>query len=576
MRYKSLPISVRAMPRQDRPAPRPRRNASEPRRLRDWLATIPVLLLLPALIGVSARSQAATPSLSAPSTIEAGQTLAVSGSTFPKNTHLQLTWDGAAEGMPSTRSDVRGSFTTTLVVPDGSDSGPHVIGAVEVLRGNAARGGATARSGPMPLATVSVDVVAPAPASSAPATPVVAATASPTVTPTQTPSATPTATPNSSTKQSPTPSASASPVAPTVTPTPAPTPTPALSSGGTAPSGGGSTGAGIWISQAEIMALPTSGGAWSKLVNLASAPIPRHELSCQDSAAPHAVMATALVAARTNDDSLRAKVRDELLRAVGTENGSTCGHPDRNRPLGVGRNLTAYVIAADVIGFRQFDPAAESGWRGWLSALRSAQLPGGWALNSQHAREDHSNWGAHQAAALTAANAYLGDRDGLGVDAAWARAWVDPRAQMPWRYRTDKHDYSWSGTGVPPSAPVNPKGATKQGAVVDGIPLVDMQRGGGFTTGKPAYTQYPREALVGRTVQFELLHRAGYNSYAWGDSGLLRIAERLLAFSQQWESSWYEPRINAYWIIAKRYGAALPRAEASVGRQVVGADWTHR
>ena len=571
MRYKSLPLSVRATPRSPRTAPRPVRPQNEPRRLRDWVATIPVILLLPALIGVSARAQASTPSLSAPSTVVAGQTITVQGLAFPKNTHLQITWDGVADAMPAARADVAGLFTMSLVVPPNAGAGQHVIAAIETVRGNSGRAGpAAARAASAPLASVPVEVVvaAPTPVPTAVPIPTLTATPAPTPTPatTRAPTPTPALTPKATDTATPAPSAPAAA-------TPSPTPTPLASS---PPSGGSLVGAGIWLSQAEIMALPTSGAAWSKLLNLSSAAIPTHDLSCQDSAAPHAVMASALVAARTNDDALRAKVRDELLRAVGTENGTTCGHPDRNRPLGVGRNLTAYVIAADLIGFRSFDPRGEGGWRAWLSTLRSTPLPGGWALNSPQAREDHSIWGAHQAAALTAADAYLGDAEGLAVDAAWARAWVDPGSPMPWRFRTDKHDYSWSATGIPPSVPVNPKGATKQGVVVDGIPLVDMQRGGGFTTGTPVFTQYPREALVGRTVQFELLYRAGYNSYAWGDAGLLRIAERLLAFSQQYDSSWYEPRMNAYWILAKRYGAALPRAETSVGRQVVGADWTHR
>ncbi len=324
------------------------------------------------------------------------------------------------------------------------------------------------------------------------------------------------------------------------------------------------------------MQLPTSGAPWQRLVQTAAAPIPAEALSCQDATASRATMATALVAARTNDDRLRAKVRDELLRIIGSEDGGTCGHQERNRPLAVGRNLTAYVIAADVIGFKAFDPADEGTWRSWLSALRSKTLVGGWALNSAMGRADHSNWGAHEAAALTAADLYLGDSGAVALDAAWARAWVDPRAPMPWTYHPDKHDYSWSSTGIPPAAPVNPKGASKNGIAVDGIPLVDMQRGAGFTSGQPTLTDYPRESLVGRTVQAELLHRAGYPAFEWGDRGLLRVARRLLAFSQQWESGWYEPRMNAYWILEKRLGAGLPRAESAVGRQVVGTDWTHR
>ena len=555
MRYKSLPLSVRATPRPERGAPpRPR----SPRRLRDWLATIPIVLLLPALVLVGERAQAGSPTLTLPATATAGATLTVTGAGFQKNAHLQLVWDGAMDAMPATRANVSGNFAIAIVVPQAALPGPHTVAVVDRPNGNGRDVRAAAAA---VMASAAVEVLPPDASQVLPSEmPVttVAPTPMPTIAVTAAPSATPQPTPTALATAKPTP-------VPTPAPTSAPLPAPPASAT-----------SGIWLSSAQIMALPTSGGPWSRLVARAASAIPPDDLSCQDASAPGITMATALVAARTNDNVLRSKVRDELMRIMGTEAGSTCGHPDRNRPLGVGRNLTAYVISADLIGFRAFDATAETTWRAWLSAVRSTPLPGGWALNSATARDDHSNWGAHQAAALTAADAYLGDASGLALDAAWARAWVDPTAPMPWAYHIEKHDYSWSATGTPPGVPVNPAGAMKDGVLVDGIPLVDMQRGGGFTTGAPVLTDYPREALVGRTVQFELLWRAGYPSYSWGSNGLLRVAQRLLAFSQQWDPGWYDARINAYWILSARYGVSLPRAEPAVGRQVVGADWTHR
>jgi hypothetical protein len=580
MRYKSLPLSVKASPRRPRPTQPSHHRSPQPRRLRDWLATIPLALLLPALVLVSPLAEASSPSLVAPERALIGEVIALTGEGFPRNTHLQLLWNGTATGMPSMRSNVEGRFAVSLTVPGDSDARIHLLQVVQAVRGNAASAG---RQAPVPseiLASASLTIIepdpTPAPLAETPAPTAVAPTppqgdgatpvpeSSAAATPLPSPSPAPTAPVAATAAPTPTPADGGGSV-PTANPTPSPTPAPAMT-----------VSAGIWLSQAEITALPASGAAWDRLVSRASSTIPRDDLSCQDASAPQVTMAAALVAARSNDNGLRGKVRDELTRIIGTEDGSTCGHPDRNRPLGVGRNLTAYVISADLIGFRTFDPAREATWRAWLSNLRSKPLPGGWALSAESARADHSNWGAHQAAALTAANAYLGDATALAVDAAWARAWVDVNAPRPWVYHTSKHDYSWSSTGIPPRAPVNPSGAVKDGVVVDGIPLVDMQRGGGFTAGQPTLTNYPRESLVGRTVQFELLHRQGYPAYGWGDRGLLRVAQRLLALSQQWESGWYEPRMNAYWILAARYGVALPRSESAVGRQVIGVDWSHR
>jgi hypothetical protein len=522
---------------------------------------------------VGEKVQAGSPTLSAPATATAGETIFVTGAGFEKNTQLQVTWDGSDAGMPTVRADVRGELAASVTVPGNATSGAHLLGVSERQRGN--RREVAAAKSSAALATTQLDVVmtsaTPTPVPSAPPPSAQPSSGSPTPTPQAGSSSTSVATPTLAATASPSASAAAS-AAPTPVAAASATPPPAPAAPVLPPS----ATRGIWLSAGELLALPTSGGAWDRLVSRASGAIPREDLSCQDATASQVTMAAALVAARTNDQALRGKVRDELMRIMGTENGSTCGHPDRNRPLGVGRNLAPYVISADLIGFREFDPVAETTWRAWLSALRSAPLAGAWALNSTTARNDHSNWGAHQAAALTAADAYLGDTAALALDAAWARAWVDPTAPMPWSFQTDKHDYSWSSTGIPPAVPVNPAGAVKDGVAVDGIPLVDMQRGGGFTTGAPVYTQYPREALVGRTVQFEILARAGYPAYSWGGNGLLRVAQRLLDWSTRWDASWYEPRMNAYWILSVRYGVALPRSEPAVGRQVVGTDWTHR
>ena len=531
-----------------------------------------MVLLVPVIVLASAQVDAGSPRITAPTTVETGQTFSVAGSGFVPRAKLQLAWDGSADGMPRVRASAAGDFAVAIAVPAAASPGSHHLTALDSWAPAANGSGHGANKTTPIVAVTEIQLVAVAVAGGQVSTPTPAPSITPavpsaTAVPTPAPTAVPTATP--------TPASTPLVLAPTPIPTPVPTSAPG-SGGGSAPPPNVAVQSGIWLSQAELMALPTSGGAWDRLVSRSQQAIPRDDLSCQDASAPQAVMATALVAARLNDNALRAKVRDELMRAIGTENGSTCGHPDRNRPLGVGRNLAPYVIAADLIGFRAFDSGSEASWRNWLSTLRSKPLAGGWALDSAQARGDHSNWGAHQAAALTAANAYLGDAAQLAVDAAIARSWVDPTAAQNWVYYPDKHDYSWSATGIPPTVPVNPPGARKDGVNVDGIPLVDMQRGGGFTTGAPVTTDYPRESLVGRTVQFELLYRAGYNSYAWGNQGLLRVAQRLLAFSQQWDPAWYDARINAYWILESRYRVGLPRAEAARGRQVVGVDWTHR
>jgi len=108
----------------------------------------------------------------------------------------------------------------------------------------------------------------------------------------------------------------------------------------------------IWISPAELKALPTSGAAWDQIRSIANSNFGKATGGHNDN---HDVntLAQALVAARLDDDALKKKVVENLLSAIGTDDknctGSNCNS------LSISRNLTAYVIAADVIGFKNFD-----------------------------------------------------------------------------------------------------------------------------------------------------------------------------------------------------------------------------
>jgi hypothetical protein len=336
-------------------------------------------------------------------------------------------------------------------------------------------------------------------------------------------------------------------------------------------------GQGIWLSPDEIAALPTDTEAFGRLENAAAGEIRLQDISNQDSRTPSHLMAAALVAARRNDRRLREAVRDAIQAGIGTENGDTGGHRDRNRPLAIGRNLPGYVIAADLIGLRAFDRSTDDRFRSWLDGLRTKDVEGAeWSLAAIEPL-DHSNWGAHISAAMTAANLYLEDTTAIGTSADILRGWLgDPEGRQDWEYDTERHDYSWMChyPDVDRFLPVNPAGCEREGMVIDGIIPIDMQRGGGFRV-PPRFTRYPRESLQGRTAQAEMLYRAGYDTFGWADRALLRIAERQRAMGEEFDRDWYEPDMGCYWIIARRTGAGLPLEEPSTGRSVSGVDWTH-
>jgi hypothetical protein len=331
-------------------------------------------------------------------------------------------------------------------------------------------------------------------------------------------------------------------------------------------------GGSLWRTPEELSALPIGGRAWAGLTSVAAeGPGDPVDLSNQDSEHGIRTMATALVAARRDDATLRAEVREAIDGIIATEAGRSGGHGKRNRILGVGRNLASYVIAADLIGLRTFAPELDQAFRSWLRSLLSrAPTPTFPELNLSTLDEtDPGNWGAYAGASRAAAALYLGDRAEVHRSAEALRHYLEDGAGFVWR---DDRDLSWASNPAAPR-PINPTGASREGHEIDGIIVADMRRGGGYRW-PPKFTQYPREALVGRSIQAELLARAGYPSFEWGDRGLLRAAKRLLALDGL-DDRWYEPSVNAYRLIGSRVGG-LPVAERAIGRTVAGVDWTHQ
>jgi len=211
MRYKALPVSLR-LRRPSTPTESPEEHPSQERRprLRDKIATALMVASLPISLFVVFIAMAAVPALHVSGTAEPGLRIVVQGSDFPRNTRVQLTWDGSSQGMPLARSDKGGRFQTYVTVPTSTTAGNHVLAAISVQPGHGKNNSTRAAS--TVLASVTVRVVLPSSASSP--------TPSPTVrTPTPTPSATVTPTTRPTASPTPTPT-------PRVTPTPTPVTSP--------------------------------------------------------------------------------------------------------------------------------------------------------------------------------------------------------------------------------------------------------------------------------------------------------------------------------------------------------------
>jgi myo-inositol-hexaphosphate 3-phosphohydrolase len=312
---------------------------------------------------------------------------------------------------------------------------------------------------------------------------------------------------------------------------------------------------GIWLTREEIMALPMSGAAWNAVKAQADKDAGTPDLSNQDQMNNVYVLAKALVYARTGIETYRTEVVLAVLAAMGTEDGG--------RTLALGRELAAYVIAADLVGL---DAVDDEVFKTWLRGVLTETLDG-MTLVSTHERRPN-NWGTHAGASRAAAVAYLGDAAELARCAQVFKGWVGDRSSYAgFTYG----DLDWQ---CDPNAPVgiNPVGCTKEGHSIDGVLPDDQRRDGGFTWPPPC-ANYVQGALDGAVVQMEILRRAGYLSHEWESRAILRAykwAFEVAGCTFDGDNQWSPHVVN------KIYGTSFPAAiPASPGKNMAWTDWTH-
>ena len=311
---------------------------------------------------------------------------------------------------------------------------------------------------------------------------------------------------------------------------------------------------GVWITPDELAALPCSGRAWEALERAARSRPEAPDLTDQDQRTNVVVLAKALVAVRTGSQSLREEVIDLCLQAVGTEKGA--------RSLAVGRELPAYIFAADLVGLPEPEAARFSGW---LRTLLDTDLRGRSLRSTQEDRPN--NWGTHAGAARAAIAVYLDDEEELERCAQVFRGWLGDRsAYSEFRFG----DLSWQHDPQHPVG-INPVGSERDGHSIDGAQPEEMRRGGPCRF-PPAPTGYAWEALQGACVLAEILHRSGRDAWTWQDNALSRAVRFLysLPWPAEGDDLWLLPLIN------RRTGSTWPEAErARPGKNAGWTDWTH-
>lgn len=328
-----------------------------------------------------------------------------------------------------------------------------------------------------------------------------------------------------------------------------------------APMNASVSSAGIYIDPSALAALPMSGAAWSNLKSTADRDCAALNLADQNQSNNVCILAKALVFGRTQQPAYRAAVVEAIrtVATAGTYNG---------RALALGRELAAYVIAADIINLADHDAGLDRQFREKLAQLRTTYTSGG-PKNLVDCHEKRANnWGTMCGASRIAISAYLGDAADLSRAATVFRGFLGDRTSYAgFKYGST----SWQCDASRPVG-INPKGCSRSGVSLDGVLPDDQRRGGDFTWPAPK-ENYVYEALQGALTQAVLLRRQGYDVWNWGDQALLR------AFVWEYQTNNFPATGDDGWmphLVNSVYGTRFAAPNPSRPGKVLGwTDWTH-
>jgi hypothetical protein len=352
---------------------------------------------------------------------------------------------------------------------------------------------------------------------------------------------------------------------------------------------------GIWIGAAELASRPISGADWDKLLQDAARNPGTADIGDQDSHHDVYTLAAALVCVRIGQHC--AKARQGVLDAMYTEEDPSDADGDpipMARWMSVGRNLSAYVIAADLLDLRHGGSTGTDGERvqQWLEGFMTKQLMDNNDRTATRGFEPFhasANGAAQEGFAYAAVAAYL--RDQQALDFVWEayRTFVcDPGAVdvMNINLAPAVRD-GWTHDDGAPCA-VNPAGTTKivplgvlgAGSVrrIDGALVGDMRRGGVYQW-EPGYTSYPWVGLEGLVPAAVILERAGYPAFAAGDRAVLRTHEYLwYVRTNTGDARWFDGvrSRDIVHLVNAIYNQSFPINQTIGGGRTVGyTGWTH-
>jgi hypothetical protein len=346
----------------------------------------------------------------------------------------------------------------------------------------------------------------------------------------------------------------------------------------------------VWISKAELDALPMSGTAWSgsgelKSIADASWRVQGVEVYSKQRYAKE-VMAGALVFARMYPDPAAEAYRTKVVQAIRT----VIARPDDrgSNITGVNRFIGSWAIIADLINLPAHDPALDTQLRAWLNHKLDMQLESsGKTVRTQitHAN-NHGSWATFSVAAVAA---YTGDRSTLDLLATRYRRWLGNTSASYTLKWTDAQSFQVNPNNSATWVGINPKGAVRDGHNFDGIQPSDLNRGTPETYNPAAFPnsavshRYPETSLHGVVGAVLILHRAGYTDLVdASDQAILRAAKWIKYAADNFSGAGYMyftgPHEAARPLINYLYpSAGLPstRERSQNDGQDYGFGWTY-
>lgn len=309
----------------------------------------------------------------------------------------------------------------------------------------------------------------------------------------------------------------------------------------------------------RLRQLPTRGGAWDALLEVADGDLGDVRLSDQESTAAGRTFAAALVYVRTGDVSYRNRVVRQLEQVPTSSLRSA-------RALSVARQLAGFVLAADLVSYR------EQEFVSFVDEIRTRDLGnhGRWRSLHEASQETASNWGAWATASRIAAALYVGDDEDVAAAADVLRAFLGEGGASIRFEPTDDFDPTWVCGDPERWLPVNPPGCgDRSGALVEEV----SRSAGRYPSLDDTGLTYSWEALGGALLSADLLADNGYaDVHEWGDRALLRAAQ----FLHEHGGYPTDHSVNHYipWVANDVYDVELgPLEPAGLGRQYGFTDW---